>query len=466
MFDSQILEVVIGLIFVFLLFSLLATSFQELIANFRNSRGKMLREAIYDMTGETKPKHYRKSQTLVATILLILAGMSLAFTQFGIKPPSFLDNFVSQYKMVILWHSWIFLLFSFVYLYVWGNYYQKNLSRTNRAPENELAKQILGSPRYTRLGRQKSIDKHTAYIPGGLFSKIFVEVIGEQNIALGKFDKIPYNDREDDWFEVEPQTQKILRQFHKESMGNVTLFGAQVEQWFDDTMSQVQGWYKREAQRWLFFIGLMLGLFFNINPFQVSKHLNESDEGRKVLMAAAESISMEPSKEGDTPFRVDLAQQLNALEQSFRAQQMALKNLEKELPVYLEEAIENEENIADTALQSILISKTLTWAKEQILLDSTANHLYTQGEELSQYIHQIGRKSSLMGIGWNEQNLAYWNENNHAQIFIHFLGLFIFAIAISLGAPFWFDLLNRFVHIRHAGTRPRSSKDTQGTIEG
>jgi hypothetical protein len=34
------------------------------------------------------------------------------------------------------------------------------------------------------------------------------------------------------------------------------------------------------------------------------------------------------------------------------------------------------------------------------------------------------------------------------------IGLLLTTFAVSLGAPFWFDLLNRFVNIRSAGKAP------------
>ena len=34
------------------------------------------------------------------------------------------------------------------------------------------------------------------------------------------------------------------------------------------------------------------------------------------------------------------------------------------------------------------------------------------------------------------------------------LGFFVTALAISLGAPFWFDLLRKLVNIRSAGNKP------------
>ncbi|MGH9962120.1 MAG: hypothetical protein ACREBC_34160, partial [Pyrinomonadaceae bacterium] len=36
------------------------------------------------------------------------------------------------------------------------------------------------------------------------------------------------------------------------------------------------------------------------------------------------------------------------------------------------------------------------------------------------------------------------------QIYWHWLGWVLTALAISLGAPFWFDLLNKFIVIRSA----------------
>ena len=40
------------------------------------------------------------------------------------------------------------------------------------------------------------------------------------------------------------------------------------------------------------------------------------------------------------------------------------------------------------------------------------------------------------------------------------LGWFLTMVAVSLGAPFWFDILNKLVNIRNAGTKPATS-DTQ-----
>jgi hypothetical protein len=50
-------------------------------------------------------------------------------------------------------------------------------------------------------------------------------------------------------------------------------------------------------------------------------------------------------------------------------------------------------------------------------------------------------------IGWSE-------FSKRDQLPIIFLGWLITAFAVSLGAPFWFDLLNKFVNVRASGKAP------------
>jgi len=54
--------------------------------------------------------------------------------------------------------------------------------------------------------------------------------------------------------------------------------------------------------------------------------------------------------------------------------------------------------------------------------------------------------SVSLPIGWTE---FHWND-----ILPRFPGWLITALAASLGAPFWFDLLNKFINIRGAGKAP------------
>ncbi|WP_233752810.1 hypothetical protein [Flavilitoribacter nigricans] len=58
---------------------------------------------------------------------------------------------------------------------------------------------------------------------------------------------------------------------------------------------------------------------------------------------------------------------------------------------------------------------------------------------------------SPLGMGWQNINLAEMSVYNWA---VKILGWIITAIAISLGAPFWFDLLRKIVNLRSTGEKP------------
>ena len=44
-------------------------------------------------------------------------------------------------------------------------------------------------------------------------------------------------------------------------------------------------------------------------------------------------------------------------------------------------------------------------------------------------------------------------------LWTHAIGWILTALAVSIGAPFWFDLLNRFMNIRNAGRAPDERQD-------
>ena len=54
----------------------------------------------------------------------------------------------------------------------------------------------------------------------------------------------------------------------------------------------------------------------------------------------------------------------------------------------------------------------------------------------------------MLNIGWTDEHLSTYSKND---LFSSILGWIITALAISLGAPFWFGLLNKLVALRGAG---------------
>lgn len=64
---------------------------------------------------------------------------------------------------------------------------------------------------------------------------------------------------------------------------------------------------------------------------------------------------------------------------------------------------------------------------------------------------QVDEIRSPLGMGW--QNIDLATMDVYAWV-VKALGWIITAIAISLGAPFWFDLLKKIVNLRSSGNKP------------
>jgi len=58
-------------------------------------------------------------------------------------------------------------------------------------------------------------------------------------------------------------------------------------------------------------------------------------------------------------------------------------------------------------------------------------------------------------IGWNQKSYPEKTEEWLAKIF----GCLMTGLALSLGAPFWFDVLQKFMNVRGAGVKPTKEEE-------
>ena len=135
------------------------------------------------------------------------------------------------------------------------------------------------------------------------------------------------------------------------------------------------------------------------------------------------------------------------------------------------------------------VSHTVSVPKDS--LDSTKDSQDTVKQQIKQiqslYDSTIAPLNSLMGLGWDFTkanttikhwyfNLPYyltpsgWKKYYFKLRFIFhetakkprsLFGFLITAFAITMGAPFWFDLLNRFVNVRAGGNKPSEDSASQ-----
>lgn len=73
-------------------------------------------------------------------------------------------------------------------------------------------------------------------------------------------------------------------------------------------------------------------------------------------------------------------------------------------------------------------------------------------QQLKGYKDQVDEMASPLGMGWKNADLM--NASAYDWL-TKVLGWIITALAISLGAPFWFDILKKIVSIRTSGSKPQ-----------
>ncbi|HYT25249.1 MAG TPA: hypothetical protein VEP73_02015, partial [Actinomycetota bacterium] len=163
-----------------------------------------------------------------------------------------------------------------------------------------------------------------------------------------------------------------LQAFEKDAAGDLAVFRARVEQWFDDAMSRVSGWYRRRVQLWLVVYAALVCVALNVDTFAIARSLWTNGPVRQAVVAAA-------------------GQERGA----------------------------GLDGVASGVARVRALDLPITWAGS--------------GTPTSD-----PRRLPRSAGGW-AQKVA---------------GLALSMLALSLGAPFWFDLLGKVTQLRLTGPRP------------
>lgn len=105
--------------------------------------------------------------------------------------------------------------------------------------------------------------------------------------------------------------------------------------------------------------------------------------------------------------------------------------------------------LSSAFLKSPTLRKVAVAMAEEYTADN--QNIDENDESIKELMSRIDALS--LPIGWGEP------PTETGDWIIKILGLLITAFAISLGAPFWFDLLKRFMSLRESGNRPKRSDD-------
>ncbi len=284
-----------------------------------------------------------------------------------------------------------------------------------------------------------------SYIPSKIFASALIDVISneaqvtEYNAEGTAVKTLPYKKAFDNFNAGlltlnQGDTKVLLQSFLKGSQSEEDLEN-KISLWFESSMERVSGWFKRNVQRKVIIIAAIFTLIFNVDSLKVSKELWYNATLRERLISEAlKTVDNYQNKIKVTPSSQTVDDVIT--KEDFKTEILIKSTWEDTLYAKLQ-YFDSLKNIL-TELNLPIGWKNCTSGKENIMSKNkrgnTANSILT----IDIIISRI-------------------RCNMHQINFSTILGWVLTIMALSLGAPFWFDLLLRLVNMRNTGKKPESN---------
>ena len=332
--DSIILDVAIGIIFIYLLLSLICTSFSELIAQILALRSNTLEEGIRnllnDPDGEYLAKHFY-THPLIAGFIQNKQGRIDRWMKRSNKPSYIPSRTFAIALMDII----------------------------TRKSETDLKPGPTDVDDETKKSTQESKTD-----PVRNFRDAVVE-----NVKIQKDD-----------------TRRALLVLIDNSNNKLEEVQKNIEDWFNDAMDRVSGWFKRKMQFFVLIFAIVIVLSGNFDTIVIADNLA------------------------------------------------------------------TDSTLRDSFVESAGVFVFVNQSNNQSNNQSISSRSNTPLNETRDAIEEL----QMIQIGWSKEKLSrLWDP---LPLLKKITGLIITIFAISLGAPFWFDVLSRLANLRGTGGKPEKPK--------
>jgi hypothetical protein len=408
MFGSSILDVAIALGFVYLLLSLVSTAINEGIATMLQKRGANLFEGIKNLLND--PKFTGLAQQLYTHGLVEGISQNGADPQKANRLPSYIPS-----------RTFSLALLDLLSTQGAGNGCDETVASAQdrlKAAQDALAKNPSSADLQAAVSDATAmLDKaqrcNDAKVAFDAAKQIAQKVAGpkdfaqleeasaalEKALALGRklaaeypdplghieraVSDLPDGHTKESLLVLIDKTKRDVGVITNEAaaaMAHVEKLGQNLEQWFNDAMTRVAGWYKRWTQKFQLGFAIVVVLAANADSLMLAKRFTRDSALRQSVVTVADK-EVRSGSNAPAP------------------------------------------NLQNVLAEAEKLKLPLGWATDP----------------------QDPYKTDQV-----PQDLSGW--------VLKFVGLLITIAAVSLGAPFWFDMLTRFVNIRGAGNKPAEPK--------
>ena len=406
MLGSGMLEVAIGLVFIYLLLSLVCTAINEFVASAINKRGTNLFEGVKNLLND--PRFTGLAQHVYSHGLIDAMSKDASDPKKPNRKPSYLPSatFALALSDILTSHGAIAQSAGSAFEAAANAEaaYEAELWNTTGNPQDHEQKlKALDDVRAKTLNdlKQAGADAAVSYFEAkraaialaqspkdaqllhAASSTLETALEEGRKLAAGAkssletikaaLEHLPAGHTKESLKVMVSKTEREA----KAGIDEVTQFEKNVAQWFDTSMDRVSGWYKRWTQVWLLALAAILVLALNADTLSILERL-QSDSALRTALTAAASDAVKSGKSA------------------------------------------NDEGVTAAVQKAENLALPIGWT-----LSTTFNEL------------PAARQLSI--------------------VFFKLLGLAMTVLAVSLGAPFWFDMLQKVVNLRGAGTPPAST---------
>ncbi|MEM9010215.1 MAG: hypothetical protein AAGE18_03240 [Pseudomonadota bacterium] len=341
MLGLALVDVAIGLIFILLLLSLIATAVQEMLAALLQMRGKTLKNAVAMlMEGDATLVDRLYEHPLIRT----LQTRSSIVGSSGRRLPSYI-------------------------------------------PPQTFARALVETVAAGRSGLRTAIEAGTARAVDIIGE---IEDMGAASRNLGT-----------DGARLADTLRAVVSRAAAKQDALVDEVEERIAAWYDNAMDRVQGWYKRRTNYTLFCIGLVVAVLMNADAIGSVSHLSANATARQQMALLAETYAQD------------------------------------------RETLEPSETAAE--------------AYEQALADLSAAPLPLGWDPVFDTFEAAEPGACTGGL----RPLACVADHVRAEPLVIF-GWLLTAVGVTLGAPFWFDLLQSVLKIRATGRKLATAHEEQG----
>lgn len=441
MFGLEILDIVIGLTFIYLLLSLMATAIHEYLAAMRNKRGKELAKGIARLLDDIDGSN------------ALDRAMAAVKARAEIDAETITERFYSHrlIRPLATRRGWIMRLisgdqprlpsyipartFAMAFLDIMG-YEKADAAKpvTDRPPaHHEDPDSVAASVQRRQLIHVMELLKRESALDVTEHAKDLRTLLESATIDAGVKGKL---------LEALAAGENRLQKLHDS-----------VEVWFNNSMDRVSGAYKRHTQGALFCIGLVVAAVLNADTIQMWRILATNDKIRTAMAerAAANLPALERWVYRDTAAQARPPAPTPAPTTPATGTTGTTNAAAAPGATAATNAAAPAQSPAAAPADSTVRADSV--AREKYLairaqLDSMELKLGWTWEEAAR-LGLAARDTTKKAIPkWKLTDVQGW------KLFAKLIGLLMTALAISLGAPFWFDTLNKVISIRAAGRSP------------